>query len=90
MFPLPVHRLIYAHLLDPLRESVGHGYSEPLPAISSLDPVAILKFIFFILHGVQQTEDITAIKLVEITQPGKILWLMDSYNRHVTANSFIL
>jgi hypothetical protein len=48
-----------------------------------------LKFIFLVLNRIQQTEDITAVQFVKISQPRKILWLVDSYNRHGTANSFI-
>jgi hypothetical protein len=90
MFPLPVHRLIDAHLQNPLGEAVSDGDGEPLPTISGFDPVAILKFVFFVLDGVQQTEDIAAIKLVKIAQPGEILGLMDGYRCHEKVNSSII
>ncbi len=66
MFALPVHGLIHAHLINSLGETVGHRHGEPLPTISSFDPVTVLKFIFLVLHRIQQTEDIRPIQFVEI------------------------
>jgi len=90
MFSLPVYRLIDAHLLDPLGEAIGNWDGEPLPTISSFDPVAVLKFIFLVLDGVQQTKDIAPINLVKIAQPGEILGLMDGYHCHGKVNSSII
>ena len=89
MFSLPVHCLVDAHLINSLRKTIGHGNGEPLPTFSGFDPVTVLKFVFLVLDGIQQTKDITASQLVEIAQPREILGLMDSYNGHGTANSFI-
>jgi hypothetical protein len=49
-----------------------------------------LKFIFLVLDGVQQTENVAAIQLVKIAQPGEILGLMDGYHCHGKVNSTII
>jgi hypothetical protein len=67
VFALPVHRLINPHLLNPLGEAVSNRDGEPLPTISSFDPVAVLKFVLLVLHRIQQTEHIRPIQFVEIS-----------------------
>jgi hypothetical protein len=66
MFSLPVNSLINSHFPDSLGEAVSNRDGEPLPTISSFDLVAVLKFVFLVLHCVEQTEDIGPIQFIDI------------------------
>jgi len=73
----PAFPVVYPHLADQLREFIEHGDGEPLGTLGGLDPVAVLPLVFLELDVVQKHEDVGAVDLVEITEPGQVLGLMD-------------
>jgi hypothetical protein len=80
---LPVHRLIDADLVDPLRIMIGNWNGEPLPALSGLDSVAVLKLVLLILDRVEKAKGVATPEFVHIAQPGEELGLMDGYDLHI-------
>ena len=61
-------------------KSIANGNRKLLPSLCILDAISILVFVLFILNRVQKYEQVGTVDLVEITQPGYVLGLVDRYD----------
>ena len=77
---LPLVPVIDFHFTDQLRILVRDGNRQPLPALSGLDLVAVLLFILLELDVVQKNKKISPVNLIEISEPGQILRLVNGYD----------
>ena len=82
---LPLLPAVDFHLLNQLRIMIGHRDSQPLPAGGRLDPVAVLPFILLLLNRVEEDEDIGTVDFVKVTEPRKILGLMDGNDHFLSS-----
>ena len=78
MLMSPVHILVDRDFSNQLGEPIPNGYADPLPALGSLDLVAILEFVLLELDRIHQYENVRLDHLVEIAEPERILGLVNA------------
>jgi hypothetical protein len=82
MLPDPFLFVIDFNFIDFLRITIANRYRYPLPVLRCLDTIAILPFVFLVLDIIQIAENIGLNHLMDITEPGKILRLVNG-NYHL-------